>query len=164
MKLHELSLKEQLTGLKEGSFSSTELTQNYLDRISNFDKDLNSFITVTEDSALNQAKESDKRYKSNKALPLDGVPIAHKDIFCTEDILTTCGSKMLSNFKAPYSSTVVSNLSSDGVVVLGKTNMDEFAMGSSNETSFFGPVKNPWNKEYVPGGSSGGSAACVSAQ
>ena len=164
MKLHELSLKEQLTGLKEGSFSSTELTQNYLDRISNFDKDLNSFITVTEDSALNQAKESDNRYKSNKALPLDGVPIAHKDIFCTEDILTTCGSKMLSNFKAPYSSTVVSNLSSDGVVVLGKTNMDEFAMGSSNETSFFGPVKNPWNKEYVPGGSSGGSAACVSAQ
>ena len=95
---------------------------------------------------------------------MDGIPIAHKDIFCTEEILTTCGSKMLSNFKAPYSSTVVSNLYSDGVVVLGKTNMDEFAMGSSNETSFFGPVKNPWNKEYVPGGSSGGSAACVSAQ
>ena len=164
MKLHELSLKEQLNGLKEGSFSSTELTKHYLDRISSFDKDLNSFITVTEESALNQAKESDERYKSNKALPLDGIPIAHKDIFCTEDILTTCGSKMLSNFKAPYSSTVVNNLSSDGVVVLGKTNMDEFAMGSSNETSFFGPVKNPWNKEYVPGGSSGGSAACVSAQ
>ena len=164
MKLHELSLKEQLNGLKEGSFSSTELTQHYLDRISSFDKSLNSFITVTEELALEQAKESDERYKSNKALPLDGIPIAHKDIFCTEDILTTCGSKMLSNFKAPYSSTVVNNLSSDGVVVLGKTNMDEFAMGSSNETSFFGPVKNPWNKEYVPGGSSGGSAACVSAQ
>ena len=164
MKLHELSLKDQLNGLKEGSFSSTELTQHYLDRISNFDKDLNSFITVTEESALEQAKDSDKRYKSNKALPLDGIPIAHKDIFCTEDIITTCGSRMLSNFKAPYSSTVVNNLSSDGVVVLGKTNMDEFAMGSSNETSFFGPVKNPWNKEYVPGGSSGGSAACVSAQ
>ena len=98
MKLHELSLKEQLNGLKEGSFSSTELTQHYLDRIDNFDKDLNSFITVTEELALNQAKESDKRYKSNKALHLDGIPIAHKDIFCTEDILTTCGSKMLSNF------------------------------------------------------------------
>ena len=128
MKLHELSLKEQLNGLKEGSFSATELTQNYLDRISNLDKDLNSYITVTEKSALNQAKESDERYKSNKALPLDGIPIAHKDIFCTEDVLTTCGSKMLSNFKAPYSSTVVNKLSSDGVVVLGKTNMDEFAM------------------------------------
>jgi len=164
MKLHELSLKEQLNGLKEGSFSATELTQHYLDRIANFDKEINSFITITSDLALKQAKESEKRYKSNKALPLDGIPIAHKDIFCTEEILTTCGSKMLSNFKAPYSSTVVSNLYSDGVVVLGKTNMDEFAMGSSNETSFFGPVKNPWNKEYVPGGSSGGSAACVSAQ
>ena len=164
MKLHELSLKEQLNGLKEGSFSATELTQHYLDRIANFDKDINSFITITSDLALKQAKESEKRYKSNEALPLDGIPIAHKDIFCTEEILTTCGSKMLSNFKAPYSSTVVSNLYNDGVVVLGKTNMDEFAMGSSNETSFFGPVKNPWNKEYVPGGSSGGSAACVSAQ
>ena len=151
MKLHELSLKEQLNGLKEGSFSSTELTKNYLDRIANFDNELNSFITVTEESALLQAKESDERYKSNNSLPLDGIPIAHKDIFCTEGILTTCGSKMLSNFKAPYSSTVVNNLSSEGVVVLGKTNMDEFAMGSSNETSFFGPVKNPWNKDCVPG-------------
>ena len=124
MNLHELSLKEQLNGLKEGSFSSTELTQNYLDRISNFDKDLNSFITVTGDLALLQAKDSDARYKSNKALPLDGIPIAHKDIFCTENVLTTCGSKMLANFKAPYSSTVVNKLSSDGVVILGKTNMD----------------------------------------
>ena len=160
MEIHELSLTEQLNELKKGSFTSTELTQHYLDRISNFDEDINSFITVTADLALKQAKESDERYKSNKALPLDGIPIAHKDIFCTENILTTCGSKMLSNFKAPYSSTVVNNLSSDGVVVLGKTNMDEFAMGSSNETSYFGPVKNPWNKEYVPGGSSGGSACC----
>ena len=164
MKLHELSIKEQLNGLKEKSFSPIDLTKNYLDRISRFDKEINSFITVTPDLALKQAKESEQRYQSNKALPLDGIPIAHKDIFCTEDILTTCGSKMLSNFHAPYSSTVVNNLSADGVVVLGKTNMDEFAMGSSNETSFFGPVKNPWNKEYVPGGSSGGSAACVSAQ
>ena len=164
MEIHELSLTGQLNELKNGSFTSTELTQHYLDRISNFDKDINSFITVTADLALKQAKESDARYKSKKALPLDGIPIAHKDIFCTENILTTCGSKMLSTFKAPYSSTVVNNLSSDGVVVLGKTNMDEFAMGSSNETSHFGHVKNPWNREYVPGGSSGGSAACVSAQ
>ena len=164
MEIHELSLTGQLNELKNGSFTSTELTQHYLDRISNFDEDINSFITVTADLALKQAKESDARYKSKKALPLDGIPIAHKDIFCTENILTTCGSKMLSNFKAPYSSTVVNNLSSDGVVVLGKTNMDEFAMGSSNETSHFGHVKNPWNREYVPGGSSGGSAACVSAQ
>ena len=164
MEIHELSLTGQLNELKNGSFTSTELTQHYLDRISNFDEDINSFITVTADLALKQAKESDARYKSKKALPLDGIPIAHKDIFCTENILTTCGSKMLSTFKAPYSSTVVNNLSSDGVVVLGKTNMDEFAMGSSNETSHFGHVKNPWNREYVPGGSSGGSAACVSAQ
>ena len=119
MEIHELSLAGQLNELKNGSFTSTELTQHYLDRISNFDKDINSFITVTADLALKQAKESDARYKSKKALPLDGIPIAHKDIFCTENILTTCGSKMLSNFKAPYSSTVVNNLSSDGVVVLG---------------------------------------------
>ena len=143
MEIHELSLTGQLNELKNGSFTSTELTQHYLDRISNFDEDINSFITVTADLALKQAKESDARYKSKKALPLDGIPIAHKDIFCTENILTTCGSKMLSNFKAPYSSTVVNNLSSDGVVVLGKTNMDEFAMGSSNETSHFGHVKKP---------------------
>ena len=164
MNLDELTLKEQLNGLKDSSFSSVELTEVYLKRINQLDASINSYITVTEDSALEQAKESDKRYKRNEPLLLDGIPIAHKDIFCTEDVLTTCGSKMLSNFKAPYSSTVVSKFKNDGIVMLGKTNMDEFAMGSSNETSYFGPVKNPWNLEYVPGGSSGGSAACVSAR
>ena len=119
---------------------------------------------MTEELALKQAEDADDRYSKGKALTLDGIPIAHKDIFCTEDVLTTCGSKMLSNFKAPYSSTVVSKLFDQGVVMLGKTNMDEFAMGSSNETSFFGEVKNPWNLDYVPGGSSGGSASCVSAR
>jgi aspartyl-tRNA(Asn)/glutamyl-tRNA(Gln) amidotransferase subunit A len=125
---------------------------------------LNSFITVTEEHALAHAKLADDRYKNNQSLPLDGLPIAHKDIFCTKGIKTTCGSKMLSDFEAPYSSTVYTKLDNMGMVMLGKTNMDEFAMGSSNETSYFGPVKNPWNKKYVPGGSSGGSASCVSAE
>ena len=164
MELHELTLKQQLDGLRESSFSSVELTQEYLKRIKSKDPSINSYITVTEELALKQANEADDRYSKGKALTLDGIPIAHKDIFCTEDVLTTCGSKMLSNFKAPYSSTVVSKLFDQGVVMLGKTNMDEFAMGSSNETSFFGEVKNPWDLNYVPGGSSGGSAACVAAR
>ena len=164
MDLHKLSLNKQLDGLKKGDFTSTELTSHYLNRISKLDGQLNSFITVTEDQALSQAKAADDRYKTNNNFPLDGLPIAHKDIFCTKGVLTTCGSKMLSNFNAPYSSTVYDKLDKNGMVMLGKTNMDEFAMGSSNETSYFGPVKNPWNKEYVPGGSSGGSASCVSAE
>ena len=164
MDLHKLSLNQQLEGLKNREFTSIELTSHYLSRISDFDKELNAFITVTEEQALAQAKAADERYKGNNNLPLDGLPIAHKDIFCTKGILTTCGSKMLSNFEAPYSSTVYDKLDKEGMVMLGKTNMDEFAMGSSNETSYFGPVKNPWNKEYVPGGSSGGSASCVSAE
>ena len=164
MDLHKLSLNQQLNGLKEGDFTSTELTSHYLDRISKLDKELNSFITVTEDQALLQAEAADKRYKEKNNLALDGLPIAHKDIFCTKGVLTTCGSKMLSNFEAPYSSTVYEKLDNEGMVMLGKTNMDEFAMGSSNETSYFGPVKNPWDTEYVPGGSSGGSASCVSAE
>ena len=164
MDLHKLSLNQQLNGLKEGDFTSTELTSHYLDRISKLDKELNSFITVTEDQALLQAEAADKRYKDKNNLALDGLPIAHKDIFCTKGVLTTCGSKMLSNFEAPYSSTVYEKLDNRGMVMLGKTNMDEFAMGSSNETSYFGPVNNPWDTEYVPGGSSGGSASCVSAE
>ena len=164
MELHELTLKEQLEGLKNLTFSSVELTDHYLKRIKAIDPDINSYITVTEELALSQAKEADTRYNNNNPLDLDGIPLAHKDIFCTENILTTCGSKMLSDFIAPYSSTVVSKFIEKGTVMLGKTNMDEFAMGSSNETSYFGPVKNPWNKEYVPGGSSGGSAACVAAR
>ena len=163
MDFHNLSLKEQLQGLKKGSFSSTELTSHYLERIEKYDGELNSFISVTAERALIQAKDSDERYANNQAFGLDGIPLAHKDIFCTKDVLTTCGSKMLHNFVSPYSSTVYEKLDAQGMVMLGKTNMDEFAMGSSNETSYFGPVKNPWNKEYVPGGSSGGSAACVAA-
>ncbi len=163
MDFHNLSLKKQLQGLKEGSFSSTELTTHYLERIEKYDGELNSFISVTAERALIQAKDSDERYANNQAFGLDGIPLAHKDIFCTKDVLTTCGSKMLHNFVSPYSSTVYEKLDAQGMVMLGKTNMDEFAMGSSNETSYFGPVKNPWNKEYVPGGSSGGSAACVAA-
>ena len=163
MEFHNLSLKKQLQGLKEGSFSSTELTTHYLERIEKYDGELNSFISVTAERALIQAKNSDERYANNQAFGLDGIPLAHKDIFCTKDVLTTCGSKMLHNFVSPYSSTVYEKLDAQGMVMLGKTNMDEFAMGSSNETSYFGPVKNPWNKEYVPGGSSGGSAACVAA-
>ena len=163
MEFHNLSLKKQLQGLKEGSFSSTELTTHYLERIEKYDGELNSFISVTAERALIQAKDSDERYANNQAFGIDGIPLAHKDIFCTKDVLTTCGSKMLHNFVSPYSSTVYEKLDAQGMVMLGKTNMDEFAMGSSNETSYFGPVKNPWNKEYVPGGSSGGSAACVAA-
>ncbi len=163
MDFHNLSLKEQLQGLKKGSFSSTELTSHYLERIEKYDGELNSFISITAERALIQAQNSDERYANNQAYGLDGIPLAHKDIFCTKDVLTTCGSKMLHNFVSPYSSTVYEKLDAQGMVMLGKTNMDEFAMGSSNETSYFGPVKNPWNKEYVPGGSSGGSAACVAA-
>jgi aspartyl-tRNA(Asn)/glutamyl-tRNA(Gln) amidotransferase subunit A len=164
MELHKLSLIEQLEGLKKNEFSSVELTSHYLKRISEHDEKLNSFITVTEEQALAQAKLADDRYKNNQSLALDGLPIAHKDIFCTKGIKTTCGSKMLSNFEAPYSATVYTKLDDMGMVMLGKTNMDEFAMGSSNETSHFGPVSNPWNYEYVPGGSSGGSASSVSAE
>ncbi len=163
MELHEFTLKQQLDGLRKSTFSSVELTQNYLKRIKSKDPSINSYITVTEELALKQAGEADDRYSKGKALTLDGIPIAHKDIFCTEDVLTTCGSKMLSNFKAPYSSTVVSKLFDQGVVMLGKTNMDEFAMGLTTEFSAYGPSKNPWNTEYVPGGSSGGSAVSVSA-
>lgn len=164
MELNKLSLSEIKNGLEKGDFTSTELTSHYLERIEKYDKQLNSFISVTSDHALEQAKAADQRYKNEDALPLDGIPIAHKDIFCTKGILTTCGSRMLSNFESPYSATVYEKLDKQGMVMLGKTNMDEFAMGSSNETSFFGKVKNPWNLDYVPGGSSGGSAACVSAE
>ena len=161
--LYQLSIKEKLKGLKDLSFSPTELTESYLDRIERIDPKINSYITLTKEEALMKAKNSEKRYQRNASLPLDGIPIAHKDIFCTEGVLTTCGSKMLANFISPYSSTVATKFEQSGSVVLGKTNMDEFAMGSSNETSFFGSVSNPWNKDFVPGGSSGGSAACVAA-
>ena len=161
---HTKSVTELSAMLQAGEVSSVELTQYFLERIKNNDDRLNSFITVCEDDALAQAKASDELLKAGNAPLLTGVPIAHKDIFCTNGVKTSCGSKMLDNFISPYDATVVSNMRKAGVVMLGKTNMDEFAMGSSNETSFYGAVKNPWNLKAVPGGSSGGSAAAVSAR
>jgi len=149
--------------LKAKTISSVELTQGYLDRINKY-KDLNAFISVDPERSLAQARAADKRLAAGQGGPLTGVPIAQKDIFCADGWLTTCGSRMLSNFVAPYNATVIEKFNAAGAVNLGKTNMDEFAMGSSNETSFFGPVKNPWDKAAVPGGSSGGSAAAVAAR
>ncbi|MBK1694934.1 Asp-tRNA(Asn)/Glu-tRNA(Gln) amidotransferase GatCAB subunit A [Chromatium weissei] len=150
--------------LRLRKYSSVELTQHYLDRIQRLDSQLNSFITVAADAALAAAVRADQALKAGDAGPLTGIPIAHKDIFCTAGVKTTCGSKMLNNFIAPYDATVVEKLAAAGAVMLGKTNMDEFAMGSSNETSHYGAVKNPWNISRVPGGSSGGSAAAVAAR
>lgn len=162
--MHDLSIKQLQDGLKKKSFSSTELTQHYLDRIAKYDTVLNSFITVTPEFALEQAKKADVLLARGEGTGITGIPFAHKDIFCTQGIKTTCGSKMLDNFVAPYDATVTQRLFQAGTVQLGKTNMDEFAMGSSNENSFYGPVKNPWNTQKVPGGSSGGSAAAVAAR
>ncbi len=145
-------------------FSSVELTRHYLQRINQLDEGLNSFITITEEQALAQAEAADKKLAAGEGGVLTGIPIAHKDIFCTQGVRTSCGSRMLDNFISPYDATVVERLSDAGVVMLGKTNMDEFAMGSSNETSFYGPVKNPWDRNKVPGGSSGGSAAAMAAR
>ena len=149
--------------LDNGEVSSVELTRSYLDRIKKYNEELNAYITVCEESALAQAKAADEKRANNDSSPLLGVPLAHKDIFCTNGVTTTCGSRMLHNFIAPYDATVVQKFNDTGAVMLGKTNMDEFAMGSSNETSFFGPVRNPWDTNRVPGGSSGGSAAAVAA-
>ena len=157
--LHSLS-----RALHTRQISSVELTRHLLDRIAARDTDLNAFITVNEESALAQAKQADERLATGEARPLTGIPIAHKDIFCTRGMKTSCGSKMLDNFVAPYDAHVVSQLYHAGMVCLGKTNMDEFAMGSSNETSFYGAVRNPWDSQCVPGGSSGGSAAAVAAR
>lgn len=162
--MHNKTLAELSAGLQAKSWSSVELTQHFLERIKRLDSRYNSFITVTEDIALTQARAADARLAAGDTHPLCGLPIAHKDIFCTQGVRTSCGSKMLDNFIAPYDATVVSNYQSAGAIMLGKTNMDEFAMGSSNETSFYGPVKNPWDTGCVPGGSSGGSAAAVAAR
>ncbi len=162
--MHNKTIAELSRGLAEAEFSSEELTRAYLDRIEKFDGQVNSYITVTADEALAAAKAADAQIKAGKAGPLTGIPIAQKDIFCTNGVKTTCGSKMLDNFISPYDATVISNFKQAGAVMLGKTNMDEFAMGSSNETSFYGPVKNPWDLDAVPGGSSGGSAAVVAAR
>ena len=162
--LHELTVAQIHQQLIEKKFSSREITQHYLNRIDTLNSDYNCYITVDASGALAAAEQADQAIAAGSNAPLLGVPIAHKDIFCTKGLTTTCGSKMLANFVSPYDATVVSKMKTAGAVMLGKTNMDEFAMGSSNETSFFGPVKNPWDLETVPGGSSGGSAAAVAAQ
>ncbi len=159
------SLKELSQALAAKQISSSELTALFLDRIERLNPDINAFVTVDRQKSLKMAAEADARIAAGTAGQLTGVPIAQKDIFCAEGWLTTCGSKMLSNFVSPYDATVIRKMHAEaGLVSLGKTNMDEFAMGSSNETSFFGPVRNPWDRERVPGGSSGGSAAAIAAR
>jgi aspartyl-tRNA(Asn)/glutamyl-tRNA(Gln) amidotransferase subunit A len=156
-----LSLKELSEGLKQKKFSSVELTKFFLNRVDLHNSSINAFITTDKDKSLAMAKRADEIIKEGNQDYLTGIPIAQKDIFCAEGWKTTCGSKMLDNFIAPYDSTVISKFNAAGAVNLGKTNMDEFAMGSSNETSYYGNVKNPWDIKTVPGGSSGGSAAAV---
>ena len=162
--MEHLSLSALAQGLAARKFSSKEVTQDLLARIKQYNSHYNAFITITEDLALAQAEQADQRLAQDSATPYTGLPLAHKDIFCTLGVRTSCASKMLDNFIAPYDATVVARLKAQGCVMLGKTNMDEFAMGSSNETSFYGAVKNPWNAAHVPGGSSGGSAAAVAAR
>jgi len=162
--MHTKSLSELSAALHSGEITSVELTQHYIDRIKAHNDTINAFITLTEESAIEQARAADIQLRNKTAGRLTGIPLAHKDIFCTEGIRTSCASKMLDNFIAPYNATVVEKLNQAGMVTLGKTNMDEFAMGSSNETSFYGPVKNPWDNDRVPGGSSGGSAAAIAAR
>jgi aspartyl-tRNA(Asn)/glutamyl-tRNA(Gln) amidotransferase subunit A len=162
------TLSELSAALAAKQLSSVELTRLFLDRIRGLNGKLNAFITVDEEHSLAQALVADQRRSVNAPAgavgPLTGIPIAHKDIFCTRDLRTTCGSRMLAGFTSPYDAHVVERLAAAGAVMLGKTNMDEFAMGSSNETSYFGPVRNPWDVARVPGGSSGGSAAAVAAR
>ena len=161
--MHKQTIAELDRGLRQGAFSSVELTRHYLERIARLNPRLNAYITVDADRALAAAERADSLRQTGEAGPLVGIPIAHKDIFCTQGLKTSCGSRMLDSFIAPYSAGVVERLERAGVVMLGKTNMDEFAMGSSNETSWYGPVRNPWDETRVPGGSSGGSAAAVAA-
>ena len=162
--LHTLSIGELGRSLNSGEISSVELTRHYLARIERLNPALNAFITVTAEHALAGAAAADARRAAGERGPLLGIPIIHKDIFCTDGVRTTCGSRMLDNFVAPYDATVVARLKACGAVMLGKSNMDEFAMGSSNETSYYGPVRNPWDTTKVPGGSSGGSAAATAAR
>lgn len=159
----EKTVSELARALSTGSVSSVELTQAFIDRITSIDTQLNSYITVDEETALRQARQADDARSRGTDTLLLGIPIAHKDLFCTQGTKTTCGSKMLKDFVSPYDATVVARLKDSGAVTLGKTNCDEFAMGSSNENSFFGPTRNPWGQNRVPGGSSGGSASAVAA-
>ena len=162
--IYSMSLCELKTGLVNKEFSSTEILNLLLDRINTIGKPLNAFITITAEQAMDDASKADKIIAKGNANSLTGLPIAHKDLFCTRDVLTSCASRMLNNFISPYDAAVVEKLSDAGAVMVGKTNMDEFAMGSSNETSYFGSVHNPWNDKLSPGGSSGGSAAAVAAR
>src|SRR6056300_2044010 len=159
--MKNLSLRELNSGLSNKKFSSEELTKFFLNEIKTSNPKINAFITVDEEKSLQQAKDADKRISQDDMNELTGIPIAQKDIFCAKGWKTTCASKMLDNFYAPYDSKVIELFNQHGAINLGKTNMDEFAMGSSNETSYYGEVRNPWNLDYVPGGSSGGSAAAV---
>ena len=158
------SLRQLGNALRAGKISSVELTQLYLDRIAALNPALNAYITTNPETSLVQAQIADGRISKGEASPLAGIPVAQKDIFCAKGWRTTCGSKMLANFVSPYDAHVIGQFNNAGAVNLGKTNMDEFAMGSSNETSFFGAVKNPWDQNAVPGGSSGGSACAVAAR
>ncbi|MGJ8668726.1 MAG: Asp-tRNA(Asn)/Glu-tRNA(Gln) amidotransferase subunit GatA [Oceanococcus sp.] len=161
--MHTLGLRDLAQGLRQKQFSAVELAQHFLARIDVIDGDLNSLISRTDDIALAQAALADAALSAGEAGPLTGIPLIHKDVFLTQGVRTSCASRMLDNFVAPFDGTVVAKLKQAGTVMLGKANMDEFAMGSSNETSFYGACKNPWDKERVPGGSSGGSAAAVAA-
>jgi aspartyl-tRNA(Asn)/glutamyl-tRNA(Gln) amidotransferase subunit A len=162
--LHNLSIGELADQLASRQISSVELTRHFLARIERLNPELNALITLTADEALTTAAAADRRLAAGETGPLLGIPLIHKDIFCTDGVRTSCGSRMLDNFIAPYDATVVARLKAAGAVMLGKSNMDEFAMGSSNETSYYGPVKNPWDTAKVPGGSSGGSAAAMAAR
>jgi aspartyl-tRNA(Asn)/glutamyl-tRNA(Gln) amidotransferase subunit A len=162
--MHQKSVRELQRGLRDRAFSSVELVEAFLARIEALEPDLNSLITVTRDRALTQARDADRRLSTGNEGPLTGIPLVHKDIFCTRGVRTSCGSRMLDSWIAPYDATVVERLDDAGACLLGKTNMDEFAMGSSTENSFYGPTRNPWDRTRVPGGSSGGSAAAVAAR
>jgi|TARA_B100000959_G_C14993299_1_gene629004 aspartyl-tRNA(Asn)/glutamyl-tRNA(Gln) amidotransferase subunit A len=162
--MYKSTLVQLSTALESKKISSEELIRLYIERCNKHNNSLNCFITITEEEALKKARQADKKRASGDYNLLTGIPIAQKDIFCTSGTKTTCGSKMLDNFIAPYDATLIKKMNNAGLIMLGKTNMDEFAMGSSNETSFYGPVKNPWDESRVPGGSSGGSASAVAAR
>ncbi len=161
--MHRKTIVELSRQLAAREVSSVELTRAFLERIGRLDGMLNAFITVDPERSLAQARVADERLARGRAAPLTGIPVAHKDLFCARDWLTTCGSRILANFISPYDAHVIEQFNAAGAVILGKTNMDEFAMGSSTENSYFGPVRNPWDFNAVPGGSSGGSAAAVAA-
>jgi len=164
MEVEKLTIKRIHEGLQQKEFKAEEITKAYLERIKSYDRQIGAFLTLDENSALETSRQVDQRIARGSALNiLDGVPVAVKDNMCTRGLRTTCASKMLEDFVPPYDATVVEALKHQGGVILGKTNMDEFAMGSSNENSGFHPVRNPWDSSRVPGGSSGGSAAAVSA-